>query len=216
MAKKQGKTRFMGISTHTNMANCINAAVKAKVWDAILTRYSYKDQNDELNKAIANAKAAGVGIIAMKTQMGNFPNPEGGLTPHQAALKWVLTNKNITCAVPGMRNFAQLEQNFAIIGKRVNVVDRRRLKLYAEATAGLYCTACGACDGFCPKGVDVSQVRRCVMYLDGYKDPGLARENYRALRANAAPCIDCDECVVPCVNRVALQPVLSSAHRRLA
>ncbi len=217
-AKKDGKTRFIGVSTHARMAEVVNAAVEAKIYDALLVKYSYNASGDELKKAIADAKKAGVGIIAMKTQLGNFPNPDGGMTPHQAALKWVLDDENVACAVPGMRNFQQLEQNFAVMAKRLALFDRRRLERYVAATAHLQCASCGECDGQCPYGVDVPEVRRCAMYLDGYRDEELARENYEALTANAAPCLDCETCTVQCArNRgVALQPMLREAHRRLA
>ena len=215
-AKKEGKARFVGVSSHGGMAECVQAAVDAKIYDAVLVKYNYATKNPGLSSAIAAAGKAGVGIIAMKTQLGNFPNPQGGMTPHQAALKWVLDNENVACAVPGMRSFSQLEQNFAVMGKRLAYRDRRKLERYQEATAALHCAECGVCTGACPKGVDIHEVRRCAMYLDGYRDPTLAKENYRAIRANAAPCTDCATCTVRCGNGTPLQPLLSRTHRRLA
>ena len=214
-AKQSGKTRFIGVSTHSNMAECINAAVGAKIYDAVLTAYNF-EAPQPLKDAVAAAKSAGVGIIAMKTQRGNFASPAGGLTPHQAALKWVLDDPNVTCAIPGIRSFTQLESNMAVMRKRLTYFDRRRLERYAAATAGMYCIGCGECAGTCPFGVDIPEVRRCAMYLDGYRDMALARENYRLLHANAARCLDCATCSARCVRRVALQPTLRDTHRRLA
>jgi uncharacterized protein len=215
-AKEAGKTRFLGLSTHSNMAECINSAVEAKVYDAVLTTYNYNAADPRLTEAVENAGKAGVGIIAMKTQLGDFPNPEGGLTPHQAALRWVLENESVSCAVPGTRDFTQLEQNVAVMGRRLSRSDRRKLETYAAATASLYCAGCGVCEAQCPRGVDVPEVRRCAMYLDGYRDSALARENYRQLASNAAACEDCATCVVSCARGTRLQPLLRRVHRHLA
>jgi len=214
-AKKAGKTRFMGFSTHSNMAECVEAAVDAKVYDILLVKFNYSAADPRLLAAVEKAAAAGIGVIAMKTQLGDFPNPGGSLTPHQAALKWVLENKSITCAVPGTRDFQQLEQNVAVMGQRLAFWEQRHLDRYAAETADLQCSGCGTCLGVCPKGVEIAEVRRCSMYLEGYRDEGLARENYRQLAADAAPCVDCDTCVVPCSRGTALQPLLSRTHLSL-
>lgn len=216
-AKAAGKTRFVGFSTHNGMAETINAAVDAEIYDVILTSFNFSNANPALLEAVAKAHGAGIGIIAMKTQLGDFPNPEGGLTPHQAALKWVLENEHITCAVPGTRDFQQLDQNLAVMGERLGYFEGRELERYALATGELRCTDCGSCQGACPNGVDVRDIRRCAMYLEGYRDAGLARESYRQLAVNARPCLDCAECTVTCTAAgAALHPLLSRTHMQLA
>jgi uncharacterized protein len=216
-AKDAGKTRFVGFSTHNGMAEAINAAVDAEFYDIILTSFNFSNANPALLEAVARAHGAGIGIIAMKTQLGDFPNPQGGLTPHQAALKWVLESEHVTCAVPGTRDFQQLDLNLAVMGERLGYFEGRELERYALATAGLRCTDCGNCVAACPSGVDVRDVRRCAMYLDGYRDPSLARDSYRQLALNARPCVDCAECTVTCTAAAsALQPILSRTHMQLA
>ena len=214
-AKKQGKARFIGTSTHSGMVEVIDAVVEAKIYDAVLTVYNFGSPKD-LRDAVANAKKAGIAVIAMKTQRGGFKDPAAGMTPHQAALKWVLDDANICCAVPGTRDFAQLDQNFGVMGTRLGYLERRKLERFAQATAGLYCTGCGRCAGTCAKGVSIPDVRRCAMYLDGYRDEALARTNYREVLADAAACAGCEICTARCVNGVALQPILAGAHSRLA
>jgi uncharacterized protein len=215
-AKQAGKTRFLGFSTHNGMAETINAAVEAEIYDVILTSFNFSNANPALLEAVTRAHGAGIGIIAMKTQLGDFPDPQGGLTPHQAALKWVLENEHVTCAVPGTRDFQQLDQNLAVMGQRLGYFEGRELEKYVLATAELHCTDCGSCQGVCPNGVDVRDVRRCAMYLEGYRDPTLARESYRQLALNASPCVDCAQCEVTCTAGTALKPLLSRTHMQLA
>ncbi len=215
-AKEAGKTRFIGFSTHRNMAETLNAAVDAGHYDVVLTSFNFSNADPALLEAVERAHGAGIGIIAMKTQLGDFPDPQGGLTPHQAALKWVLENEHVTCAVPGTRDFQQLDQNLAIMGQHLGTSEARELERYAAATADLRCTDCGSCEGMCPHGVDVRDVRRCAMYLEGYGDPSLARENYRQVAGNARACLDCAECSVSCSAGALLQPLLSRTHMQLA
>jgi uncharacterized protein len=215
-AKRAGKTRFLGFSAHSNMAEALKAAVEARVYDVVLASFNFSVANAALLEAVAQAHEAGIGIIAMKTQLGDFPNPQGGLTPHQAALKWVLEHEQVTCAVPGTRDFQQLDQNLSVMGQRLGPSEDLALKRYARATAELRCTDCGRCEGACPSGVDVRDVRRCAMYLDGYRDPELARENYHRIAVNARPCVDCTGCSITCGAGTALQPLLSRTHVQLA
>ena len=44
-AKKDGKIRFTGISTHTNEPEVIHAATDSKVYDVILTSYNFKQKH---------------------------------------------------------------------------------------------------------------------------------------------------------------------------
>jgi predicted aldo/keto reductase-like oxidoreductase len=214
-AKEGGKARFIGVSVHSNMAEVLDAAVEAKVYDAVLTRYNFQVSQD-VRDAVARTAAAGIGIIAMKTQRGGFRSPAAGLTPHQAALKWVLDDPNVTCAVPGMTEFKHLDENFAVMGKRLSLLERRRLQRFARLTSHLYCSGCIGCAGTCPFDVEIPEVRRCAMYLQGYGDEALARENYRRIARNAAPCVNCSMCEARCATGVSLQPILTETHRRLA
>jgi aryl-alcohol dehydrogenase-like predicted oxidoreductase len=71
-AKKAGKIRFIGITTHRNEPEVINAAVDSKVYDVVLPAYNFRQKHgEEVKKAIARAAEAGLGVIAMKTIGGN-------------------------------------------------------------------------------------------------------------------------------------------------
>ena len=44
--KKQGKTRFVGVSTHANMPEVIRAVARSKFYDAVLTTFNFKVNQD--------------------------------------------------------------------------------------------------------------------------------------------------------------------------
>jgi len=203
-AKETGKARFVGFSTHRNMAALLQTAADDGLYDVVLTAYNFK-HGDELTEAINYAADKGLGIIAMKTQAGGYEEAStAALNPHQAALKWVLSNKKVASAIPSMVTYQQLEENFNAVRKTFGFLDRKTLYRHGEAIDDKLCRMCDACSGMCPHGVNVADLNRCVMYVDGYDDSELAARAYREISAseNADLCRDCDQCVVQCVKGV--------------
>jgi aryl-alcohol dehydrogenase-like predicted oxidoreductase len=100
--KKEGKVRFAGFSAHSRMAPLLREAVKSNLHDVALVSYNFTHSKD-MKEAVAMAAKSEIGIVAMKTQAGGYKREKmGGLSPHQAALKYVLMDQNVGCAVPGV------------------------------------------------------------------------------------------------------------------
>jgi predicted aldo/keto reductase-like oxidoreductase len=209
--------RFCGVTTHKNEVEVLNALVDDpdRFFDTCLVKYNFKSDM-EVSVAIDRAAAAGIGIIAMKTQAGGYDTSGlGRISPHQAALKWVLRNPKITTAIPGMKDLTQLREDIAVMGMPFTYADERRLDRYAEAIAPFYCTFCGSCEAGCPRGVEISTVNRALMYAEGgYRDLSLARATYAELprQATAAACVDCAGCAARCVNGLNIHAKMDRAR----
>jgi predicted aldo/keto reductase-like oxidoreductase len=200
--RKQGKVRFFGVTTHTNQAEVLNgiAGDPAKFFDVALVGYNFKSDKT-LRDAVAGAAKTGVGIVAMKTQAGGYKTEAmGGVSPHQAALKWVLADPNVTCAIPGMKDMEMLAEDSAVMGMRLTRADERVLEQYGASIAGSYCHLCGRCEPSCPLGVAISDMNRGLMYAEAYGEMGLARATYRSVppERSAASCEGCDACLARC------------------
>lgn len=222
-AREQGKTRFLGVSTHKNEAGIINAVIEDadKLFDCVLLSYSYKSP-PEVKEAIARAAKAGIGIIAMKTQMGGYKGKEfGEITPHQAALKWVLSDENIACAIPSMCSIEQIKEDMAVTkmfaeGKgAVTPAESAALRRYGDAIASRWCYRCGACAPTCPLGADIPVLNRCLMYAEGYDNLELARAT-RQHEMPGFPCAGCSNCVARCPRGVDLPSRTARARQVLA
>ncbi len=199
--KKQGKARFVGISTHGNMHEVLNAAADSKFYDIVLTAYNFQQHDsDEMHAALEKAAKAGVGIIAMKTMAGGFFDKERTKPVNtRAALKWALNNKNITTAIPGFTNFDQLNESFSVM-EDLSLTDQelRDLKI-DDTSASLYCPGCDECIPSCKKGLHVPNLMRAYMYAYGYRESAKAREVVLTAKLdNTSPCNDCDECTIHC------------------
>ena len=202
--RKAGKIRFVGCTTHKNQAMVLNAVADDpdKFFDVVMVAYNF--QSDQAVKdGVARVAKNGVGVVAMKTQNGGYKAEAlNGISPHQASLKWVLSDPNVACAVPGMVDLVQIRENVDVMNAiKLTRVDEQILERYAEAIRPSYCGLCGKCEPGCPRGVQVSAVNRSLMYAEGYGDLPLARETYGGIarNASAAACGDCAECTARCV-----------------
>jgi len=199
--RQQGKVRFFGVTTHTNQAEVVNAVVDDpdKFFDTVLVGYNMKSE-PEIRQAIARAKAAGIGVIAMKIQAGASQKGEPS-SPEEAAaaFKWVLQDANVTCAIAGMKTLEQVKQMMPVMGTKLTRADARLVERYAEAIDRSYCRLCARCEPTCPEGVGISVVNRALMYAEGYREYGLGRDTFEEAASTAA-CATCTECVARCVN----------------
>ena len=202
--RKQGKVRFFGCTTHTNQADVLNALADDpdKFFDTVLVGYNYKTA-PEVKEAIGRAAKGGIGVIAMKTQAGGYKTDAlGPISPHQAALKWVLDDSNVTAAIPGIKDMRMLQENMAVMGMKLTAGDMRILERYSKAIDGYYCHFCAKCEPTCPQKVAISVINRSILYFESYGSMELALSTYKELpsAASASACLGCGECVARCVH----------------
>jgi predicted aldo/keto reductase-like oxidoreductase len=180
-----------------------------------------------VDELIAKAKAAGIGVVAMKVMAGGFrkvtqDSPHYGILKREgamtAALKWVLKNPQVDTTIPSMTDVDQLEDNLKAASMKFGGADEKVLAAYLDEIRPLYCRMCGSCDGVCPKGLPVSDVLRFLTYADGYGQFTLGRERFRELPDEVAAirCSDCGACAVSCPNGVRVAERLIRAQELFA
>ena len=217
--KEQGKVRFFGVTTHKNQPEVLNALAddRDRFFDTALVAYNFKSDK-EVTEAIARVAKADIGILAMKTQAGGYATEAmGPISPHQAALKWALQNSNITAAIPGMKDLAQLKEDISVMGMPFRSADERILRRYSAAVQPYYCHLCGKCEETCPVGVEIGTINRSLMYSEGYNSHELALSTYREipLSASATACLDCSGCVARCVHGLDISSKMEKARKLL-
>ncbi len=219
--KKQGKTRFIGVSTHDVHA-VADYILKIGKFDVVQTTYSYAIGGAPLRqKAIAKLYAAGIGMVAMKVIIAvagfiprevNLPK-EGSL----AAIKWVLLNPAISTTVPYVKNIAELEMNVRAMNETYTPQDEKMLYTRNEEIRPLYCRMCYECKGICPKGVPVTDELRFLAYNDFGGNFNQAQESFRHLpeEIRSVRCSDCSSCAIQCPNGVDVHNRLIRAQELL-
>ena len=201
-AKKEGKARFIGVSTHRNEPEVIQACIDSKSYDFVMPSYNFRQKHYlEVRDAIARAAQAGLGIVAMKT-MGGTGAISDILRPTNAsaALKWTLQDPNVHTTVPGFTNFDQLNTDLAVMEDlRFTDSEKEYLKT-ASTTPGLYCQGCGQCERQCLAKLPIPDLMRAYMYTHGYRRPALAQELVVSLSLPWKICDDCSICPIQCRN----------------
>jgi predicted aldo/keto reductase-like oxidoreductase len=200
--KKEGKTRFIGIATHSFEPDAIEAASDTGIYDLVMTAYNFKHQQREaIEQALEYAVDKGLGTIAMKTMAGVYWDKERTKPINaQAALKWVIRNENIHTTVPGFTTFDQLESNLSIMTDPVLTEDEEKSLVSPEASpqSRLYCRQCRACSGRCPESVDIPTLMRSYMYAYAYRNLAHARQTLVQGCNGRLACQDCETCRVNC------------------
>ncbi len=215
--KKEGRVRFIGVSTHSNQPEVIDAMIKDGFWDIVLAGYNFKmDKLDEMNAALERANKAGLAVVAMKTMAGGFLDKEKTQPiDTTAALKWVMNNPNVHTSIPGMTTFDQLEKNLEVM-KNLKMTDEenKHLKLASNAV-GMFCTGCQECLPACRKNLAVPDYMRAYMYTYGYSNLGKAHSLLSELDKGTNPCGDCTDCSVNCTMKFNVKDKITDVARLL-
>jgi predicted aldo/keto reductase-like oxidoreductase len=199
-AKKSGKARHVGMSTHKNEPEVIQAAIESGVYEVVLSAINFKqDYYPKLKETIAHAAKAGIGIVAMKTMAGGFHDKERKQPINcKAALKFVLQDENVTTAIPGNTNFDHLNMNISVNTDLVMTDEEKGDLLLGKSQGGLYCQGCEHCVPNCPKGLPIPDIMRAYMYTYGYREPEMAQSLLSHLNLPEHPCSDCSHCGAVC------------------
>jgi predicted aldo/keto reductase-like oxidoreductase len=227
IAKKAGKTRFVGVSTHSGQPELFPAIIqKMPHFDVILTAYNFT-LDPKMDELIGSLVKEGIGVVAMKVMAGGFRRAKPGDKTAEilkregamlAALKWVLRNKNVSTTIPSITDNEQLDENLKAMSVPFSEADQKILAAQLDHISALYCRTCGSCTGQCPKGVPVSDVLRYLAYAEGYGQFQLARESFLSLApaVRDVRCKDCVSCTIHCPNGVRVSERLQTAQELLA
>jgi predicted aldo/keto reductase-like oxidoreductase len=200
--KKSGKTRFVGIGTHSNEPEIIKVAAESGFWDVVLTSYNFRQTHrEEVREALRNAADAGCGVVAMKTQAGVYwDRTRLRKINMKAALKWVLQDENVHTTIPAFSNFEEMQEDLSVM-EDLNLTpeESRDLKLGTGlGLAGLFCQQCRQCQAQCPAGLEIPGLMRAYMYAFGHNQPDKALETLSGWSSAGLACRDCAACTVRC------------------
>ena len=200
--KKSGKTRFVGIGTHSNEPEIIRAAAESGFWDVVLTAYNFRQTHrEDIREALRKAEDAGLGVVAMKTQAGVYwDRTLLRKINMKAALKWVLQDENVHTTIPAFSNYEEMREDLSVM-EDLNLTpeESRDLKLGTDlGITGLFCQQCRQCQAQCPAGIEIPGLMRAYMYAFGHRRLDKSLETLRGWNSTGVTCMDCAACTVRC------------------
>ena len=199
-AKEAGKARFLGMTTHANVPEAVNAAVDSEFYEVVMASYNPRQVDlPQVREAIARAAAAGLGVVAIKIIRGDVNRSEGPVNAG-ASLKWVLQDTNVHGTVPGFGSFEEMDTDLSVMDDlRLTEGERSDLRRQASGTH-LFCQGCSQCVRSCSGNLPIPDLMRAYMYAYGYREPALARCVLASLDLPENVCGHCSSCPVECRN----------------
>ncbi len=197
-AKKAGKIKLFGFSTHANMEPLLAHAATLDWIDGVMTAYNYRLMHEPAMKEAMDAcHEKGIGITAMKTAGGGPVKTDSaaelslagrfvtrGFTPEQACVKAIWDNPQIAAACLKMKNLSLLSLYTAAALHNPRLAGAY-LRQVAGAAAASRDSYCGWCAHHCEPRVQgqapIADVMRYLMYAEAYEDPARARAEFNRL-----------------------------------
>ncbi len=221
--REEGKLRFLGFSTHTpNLQNVVAAGIDSGRFDVMMVAYHHGIW-PQLPALISRARSEqDMGVVAMKTLKGAKHHGLAGFQEQaasysQAALRWVLSNPEVSAAVISFFEFQHVDEYLRASGGELTSEDLALLDEYDRQIVGSYCAPhCGVCLSHCPEGVPIHDVLRHRMYFEDYGDEKEAMRLYAGLSVNGEACAGCSApCAGACPVGIPIAERTRAAHELL-
>ena len=226
-AREEGLIRHLSFSFH-DKPEALPKLVDLGIFDSVLCQYNLLDRANE--PGMAYAKSQGLGVIVMGPvgggRIAGLPRDVAdrlGIpvrSSAELALRFVLSNPNVDCALSGMNTLAQVEENVAtasnaaplsaeeVTGINAAMAENKRL-------AELYCTGCNYCMPHCPQEINIPAIFSAMNNDRVYGLHDFARDQYQAIGASpwvkgnkADACTECGSCEEHCPQKIAIRAQL--------
>jgi len=219
-ARDEGLIKHITMSTHDTPEN-IKKLIDLGLFEGMTVQYNLLDRRNE--EVIEYAHEKGLGVVIMgPVGGGRLAAPSEkikSMLPGQVkstpelALRFVLSNPNVTCAISGMNSLEMVEENCATASREEPLSAREREAVVAaleenKRLSELYCTGCNYCMP-CPNGVGIPENFRLMNLHRVWGLTELAKEGYRKLGEEhpekwlpASACVECGECEPKCPQKI--------------
>jgi predicted aldo/keto reductase-like oxidoreductase len=231
-ARDQKLFTYTLFSSHDTPEN-IKRLIETDLFDGMLVQYNLLDRKNEDVMELAASKGMGVeimgpiggGRLGCASQNLASVVPNVASTP-ELALRFVLSNPNVSLALSGMHSVQMVEENCATASREEPLSDQEREQVVAaldenRRLSELYCTGCNYCMP-CPQSVGIPQAFSAMNMHRVWGLTELAREHYARLGPDnregllqADACIECGICEDKCPQNIPIIEQLRETHETL-
>ncbi len=236
--KAAGRIRSIGFSYHGD-TDMFLKILDAYDWDFCQIQYNYLDEHTQAGKAGLTAAAEkGIPVIIMEPLRGgklvNLPDKAKevlaargeSITPAELGLRWLWSQKEVTCVLSGMNSEDMIDENIRTASKvepesfsKEDFETVKRIKEIIREREKVGCTGCRYCMP-CPRGVDIPAnfYYYNLMYMEKKAAARFEFAQNMGIRkspAFASQCIDCGRCEKHCPQKINIREKLAEADRAL-
>lgn len=188
-AKSEGKINHIGITAHS--LKVFERALELDWVETIMFPYNIVETQCEY--LLAKCREKNIGFIAMKPMAG------GAIEDGEAAIRYIVTNPDITIVIPGMYSVDEVRINTEAGNKLDPLTEDElsRIEGIRSTLTGNFCRRCNYCAP-CTVGISIPNVFLFAGYLERYGLENWAKERYATLPVKASACIECGICEQRC------------------
>ena len=205
-AKEAGKIGHIGITLHS--VDLFRRAVELPWVETVMFPYNVVEtQGEEL---IAQCAKRNIGFICMKPLAG------GAIEDATVAMRFAVSNPNVSVMIPGMADISEIAQNAAATANTAPLTEQETEKIAAirEALGTNFCRRCNYCAP-CTAGINISAVFLFEGYYSRYDLKDWARDRYAQLPKTASDCIGCGICETRCPYQLPIRQMLKKAAQTM-
>lgn len=229
-AKEEGLIRHISFSFHDSPKVIKKIIDRGEIFETMLVQYNMLDRSNE--EMIAYAAEKGMGVAAMgPVGGGKLAAPSSaikraagrGHTTYELALKFVLGNPHISCALSGMGDEDMLLKNLAVAQDEnpLSPAEWRQIGDSLEQLkrfSDLYCTGCAYCQP-CPAGIDIPKIFGTYTNYNVYELTEHAKNRWSSYLGEGgktlSACQNCGFCEKKCPQRLQVRAELARVEAAL-
>lgn len=188
-ARKQGKIRHIGITSHR--LNVAKESIESGLYETLQFPFSYLASDKDL-ELVNLCKEAGMGFICMKAL-------SGGLITDSATAYAYLNQFDHVLPIWGVQKETELDEFISYQKEAPVMTDERREKIRKdkEMLSGDFCRGCGYCLP-CPAGIYIPDCARMSLYLRRAPLSVYLGDEYKEKMDKVKDCLHCGQCKKKC------------------
>jgi len=227
-AKQEGLIKHIAISTH-DKPETAREMIDTGIFDVIMLQYNL--YNREHEETIKYARKKDIGVVIMGPVLAVPSKVIAGIaekTPKstpETALRFVLGNNSISCALSGMCSKEMVEQNVKIAceDKPLDEAEWKKINSALEEVwrmSDIKCTGCDYCTP-CPAGINISYIMEQLVLHKVYGLTRTARYRLKGIGKaegtgkHPSECKECGACEEKCPQRIEIIKQLKNVVEEL-
>ena len=201
-AKAAGKIGHIGITLHS--VELFRRSLELPWVETVMFPYNIVEtQGEEL---IAQCARKNIGFICMKPLAG------GAIEDPTVAMRFIVSNPDVSVVIPGMADPAEIAQNVAAASDTspLSAEEIERIESIRAQLGTNFCRRCNYCAP-CTVGINISAVFLFEGYYSRYELKDWAKDRYASLAKTASDCIGCGVCESRCPYELPIRQMLKKA-----
>ena len=204
-AKAAGKIGHIGVTAHSR--DTFRMVLDMDWVETVMFPYNIvESQGTEL---IHRCAEKNIGFICMKPLAG------GAIEDATLALRYVLSNPDVTVVIPGMADPKELAQNIAAVSDTspLSAQEQAKLQQIRDSLGTQFCRRCNYCQP-CTVGISISSCFLFDGYLRRYGLADWAKGRYASMDTHASDCIGCGACESRCPYHLPIRDMLKKVAQQ--